>query len=307
MVARAPGEEVHSVQLYGVDPAVMALAVRILVEETGVDHIDLNFGCPAPKVTRKGGGAALPAHPVLFARVVRAAVRAAGTVPVTVKMRKGLDDATPTAVEAALIAAEEGVAAVSLHARTAEQRYAGAADWSAIAELKDAVKAIPVLGNGDIWEAADAPEMMERTGCDGVVIGRGCLGRPWLFAALEGQVIAETLGLAIATMRRHASLLCERSGEEAGMRDFRKHTGWYLTGYPVGGEARRTLNQAATLGDLEGVLSTLDPDLVLPAEARRLPRGHTDGPKPVALPAGWLANRMDPTPPHGADVLVSGG
>ena len=188
MVARAPGEPTHSVQLYGVDPAVMARAVGILVDEIGVDHVDLNFGCPAPKVTRKGGGAALPAHRVLYRRVVGAATRAAGAVPVTVKMRLGLDRATPTALEAARIAEDEGAAAVALHARTAEQRYAGAADWEAIAEIKAEISSIPVLGNGDIWEPADALAMQARTGCDGVVIGRGCLGRPWLFAGLQAAL-----------------------------------------------------------------------------------------------------------------------
>jgi nifR3 family TIM-barrel protein len=325
MVARAPGEPIHSVQLYGVDPAVVDVAVRILVDEIGVDHVDLNFGCPAPKVTRKGGGAALPAHPVLYRRVVLAAVRAAGAVPVTIKMRSGLDQSTPTARQAALIAEGEGVAAVALHARTAEQRYSGPADWGAIAELKEAISSIPILGNGDVWEAADALAMQDHTGCDGVVIGRGCLGRPWLFAELAAALVpdrpdppvpirpyladdgAPLLGAVAAVMGEHARLLADYLGEPAGLRDFRKHTGWYLTGYPVGADIRRNLASVATLTDLERLLGRLDPGLSLPAAARRLPRGHTDGPRPVALPDRWLENRDDPTPPAGAELGVSGG
>jgi len=318
MVAGAPGEQPQSVQLYGVDPAVMDAAVHILVDEVGVDHVDLNFGCPAPKVTRKGGGAALPAHPVLYRRVVRAAVGAAGAVPVTVKMRMGLDASTPTAVEAALIAESEGAAAVSLHARTAEQRYAGPADWDAIGELKAAIASIPVLGNGDIWEAADALEMQQRTGCDGVVIGRGCLGRPWIFAELQAAFSTSApaaaplpgeprLRAVAAVMARHAALLAADVGEQPAMRDFRKHTGWYLTGYPIGAEMRRCLSAVSTMAELRDLLDRLDHDTALPDAARRMPRGHTDGPRPVALPDRWLETRDDPSPPVGADVLVSGG
>jgi nifR3 family TIM-barrel protein len=317
MVARAPGEHIHSVQLYGVDPAVMDGAVRILVDEIGVDHLDLNFGCPAPKVTRKGGGAALPAHPVLFRRVVRAAVEAAGSVPVTVKMRLGLDDHTVTAFDAAAIAEDEGAAAVALHARTAEQRYSGRARWEAIAEMKSMITSIPVLGNGDIWEAADAVEMRRLTGCDGVVVGRGCLGRPWLFARLQ-RALAEpdrehgladpTAGEVAAVMLRHARILAADVGEQPAARDFRKHTGWYMAGYPVGPEIRRRLAEMSSLAELEATLGRIDPKMGLPPSARRLPRGHTDGPRPVALPDGWLERPDDPNPPaSGGDEAVSGG
>jgi nifR3 family TIM-barrel protein len=300
---------------------VVAEAVGILVDEIGVDHVDLNFGCPAPKVTRKGGGAALPAHPVLYRGVVAAAVRAAGPVPVTVKMRMGLDRANPTAERAALIAEEEGVAAVALHARTAEQRYAGPAEWSAVAGLKDVVTSIPILGNGDIWEPADAVAMQERTGCDGVVIGRGCLGRPWIFSDLTAALSAGRadgpgpsgprwpllLGSVATVMAEHARLLAAYLGEQAGVRDFRKHTGWYLTGFPVGGEIRRRLASVAGLSELQDLLAGLDPDLSLPEGASRLPRGHAGGPRPVALPHRWLETRNDPTPPAGADLGGSGG
>lgn len=313
MASRGPGEEVHSVQLYGVDPAVVGAAVAALVDEQGADHIDLNFGCPAPKVTRKGGGAALPAHPVLFRRVIGAAVRAAGPVPVTIKMRTGLDAAHRTAVEAARIAEGEGVAAIALHARTAEQRYAGPARWDDIAELRGAIRSVPVLGNGDIWEAADALEMQAQTGCDGVVVGRGCLGRPWLFADLEaayrgaGDAWQPDLGQVASVMIRHLRLLADHLGSDAAVRDFRKHVGWYLTGFPVGASARRRLTEVTTQESFEAELAALEPGLTRPAETARWPRGHTDGPRPVALPEGWLDRPLDPEPPIGADLLVSGG
>jgi nifR3 family TIM-barrel protein len=315
MAAFDDDEACRSIQLYGVDPAVVGEAVRRLVEGAGVDHVDLNFGCPAPKVTRKGGGSALPLHPVLFARLVGAAVGAAGAVPVTVKMRIGVDDAHRTSVAAGLAAEAEGAAAVALHARSAEQLYAGSADWTAIAELKQAVRTIPVLGNGDIWEAADALRMVEATACDGVVVGRGCLGRPWLFRdladAFSGRPVAPppALGEVVQVLGLHARLLCDLLGEAAGCRDVRKHVGWYLTGYPVGGERRRRLAQVASLAELDAVLGELDPAITLPPGAERMPRGHANGPRRVHLPDRWLSTLDDPRPPAGADAfsVVSGG
>lgn len=313
MLAPAQGEPVRSVQIYGVDPAVVGAAVRRLVDDIGVDHVDINFGCPAAKVTRKGGGAALPLHRVLFRSVVRAAVGAAGSVPVTIKMRIGLDDEHQTYLDAGRAAAGEGVAAVALHARTAYQHYAGQADWGAIAALKEAVADVPVLGNGDIWEAADARAMMEATGCDGVVIGRGCLGRPWLFADLADLFAGRAprphtqLGEVASVMRTHADLLAEHLGPERAVRDFRKHTGWYLTGFPVGAAVRAALSQISSLAELGALLDGLDPGLVLPDVARRMARGHTNGPRPVALPDRWLDDIDDPTPPAGADSFNSGG
>ena len=313
MIGFRADETVRSVQLYGVDPAVVARAVDRLVAEAGVDHIDLNFGCPAPKVTKKGGGAALPLHPRLFAAVVGGAVRHAGAVPVTVKMRIGTDDGHRTSVASGLIAEGEGAAAVTLHARTAEQLYSGQADWAAIAELKAAVTTVPVLGNGDIWEGDDALAMMAATGCDGVVIGRGCLGRPWLFAELADVFAGRRprphppLGAVAETIGRHARMLVEDHGEHLAMRELRKHIGWYLTGFAVGGSARRDLALVSSLAELDERLGALDPGLTLPADARRLPRGHTNGPRPVALPPGWLDDPDDPRPPTGADAFVSGG
>jgi len=313
MASFAPDEPVRSVQLCGVDPRVMGAAVRRLVEEIGVDHIDLNFGCPAGKVTRQGAGAALPVRRSLFRAIVGAAVRSSGPTPVTVKMRVGIDDEHTTFIDAGRIAEDEGVAAVTLHARTAEQLYSGSADWDAIAELKKAVTSIPVLGNGDIWEASDALAMVAATGCDGVVVGRGCLGRPWLFRDLADAFAGAPrrappgLGEVTTTMCDHAELLCDAFGEDLGIRQFRKHSGWYLTGFPVGSAVRRSLAQATTLAEVRGLVDALDPELPFPEAALRMARGHTNGPRPVRLPAGWLDSVNDPSPPEGGDILVSGG
>ncbi len=313
MVAFDPDESPRSVQVYGVDPRVVGEAVRILVGDHGAEHVDLNVGCPAAKVTRKGGGSALPVRRALFASIVRAAVEAAGPVPFTVKMRLGLDDAHLTYLDAARMAEDEGAAAVSLHARTAEQLYSGEADWSTIARLKQAVTTIPVLGNGDVLEAGDALAMQTETGCDGVVIGRGCLGRPWLFRdladAYAGRPVRPhpTLGEVAAVLNRHAELLVEVLGPERGVRDVRKHTGWYLAGYPIGGEARRGLSQVASQAELAARLDRLDPGLVLHPGSERTVRGHTNGPRRVPVPTGWFDGLDDPTPPVGAGAVVSGG
>jgi nifR3 family TIM-barrel protein len=319
MLMFGPDEDLHSIQLYGVDPDVIGRAVITLVEDVGVDHIDLNMGCPVPKVTKLGGGAALPMHGVLFAGIVSRAVRAAGTIPVTVKMRMGVDDDTLTYVNSGRIAADEGAAAVALHARTAEQLYSGHADWSAIAHLKSVVTTVPVLGNGDIWLAEDGIDMMRETGCDGIVVGRGCLGKPWLFRdladAFAGRPVQPppALGDVVTVMRRHVRLLVDTKADELiGVRDFRKHVGWYLAGYPVGGSARRDLAQTSSIAELDALLDALlervGPGAPLPPENVRIARGHTQGPRRVTLPEGWRESALDPTPPPTeADVLVSGG
>jgi nifR3 family TIM-barrel protein len=313
MASFGDDEKVRSVQLSSVDPTVMGRAVARLVDEIGVDHIDLNFGCPAGKVTRQGAGAALPVHRTLYRDIVRAAVTSAGTVPVTVKLRIGIDADHVTYLESGRIAESEGVAAVTLHARTAEQLYSGSADWGAIASLKQAVATIPVLGNGDLWEASDALAMMASTGCDGVVVGRGCLGRPWLFrdlaAALRGRPVPDppTLGQICSMMLVHLDLLCGLFGENLGVRQFRKHSGWYLTGFPVGPRVRRSLATASSVPEVVALLDGLDPDAAFPPESLRMARGHTNGPRPVHLPDRWLDTVDDPTPPAGGDLLVSGG
>lgn len=330
MVEFAPDESPRSLQLYGSDPEMLARAVTRLGDAGAVDHIDMNFGCPVAKVTRKGGGAAVPAKPRLLRAIMRAAVRAAEPygIPVTAKFRIGIDEDLITHLTTGRIAEEEGIAAVALHARTAEQHYSGNARWDAIAELKAAVTSIPVLGNGDIWTAQDAVEMMKRTGCDGVVIGRGCLGRPWLFgdlvAAFEGRDVAppRSLGFVVDVMKRHVRALDGHFGADLsprdgcttsrGVRDFRKHVSWYLTGYPVGGEIRHQLATAHSVADidalLDGMVARYGADLHVVAGGESLRRGKTGGPIRVALPEGYRDNLDDMTVPDDDSVMaVSGG
>jgi len=295
LITHHPSETTRSIQLYGVDPKTVSEAVTMLVAEDRADHIDLNFGCPVPKVTRKGGGAALPWKLGLFRQIVEAAVTAAGDVPVTVKMRKGIDSDHLTYLEAGRAAAGAGVASIALHARTAAEFYSGHADWSAIEKLKQTITDTPILGNGDIWSADDALRMVSETGCDGVVVGRGCLGRPWLFgdlaAAFRGETVkAEpTLGRVSATFRRHAELLTEFfESEERACRDIRKHVAWYFKGYPVGGDLRARLASVESLAMLDDLLGTLDGDQPYPGEGAEGPRGRAGTPKKPSLPERWL-------------------
>lgn len=318
-------ESPRSLQLYGSDPRTLGEAIRRLAGAGAVDHIDMNFGCPAQKVTRKGGGAAVPAKPNLLRAIMRSAVEAATPygVPVTAKFRMGIDDSIITYLDTGRIAEEEGIASVALHARTAEQHYSGDARWEAIAALKSTVSSIPVLGNGDIWTADDAIRMMRDTGCDGVVIGRGCLGRPWLFgdivAAMRGETVPESrrLGDVVTVMAEHVRLLSEHfgtddSGIDRGVRDFRKHTSWYLTGFPVGGEVRARLSTSSTVGEVDDVLGELvakhGADLGVVEGGERIRRGKTNGPIRVVLPDGYLTRLDDLTVPDDDDVMaLSGG
>jgi len=316
MATFGANESPRSLQIYGSDPAIIGEAVRLLCSQDRVDHIDLNFGCPAQKVTRRGGGAAVPVKPNLLRAILRAVVTGASPygIPVTAKFRMGIHDELLTFIRTGQIAEEEGVAAIALHARTAQQHYAGTANWDAIAELKAAVTEIPVLGNGDIWEAADALKMVEHTNCDGVVIGRGCLGRPWLFghlvAAFNGEPVPESppLGFVGQQMADHCRLLADHLGEDHAVRDFRKHTSWYLTGYPVGGEARGNFSKINSLAELDHLIAALDPTLVVVPGGERIRRGHTNGPIRVVLPDGYLDDLNDATPPDDGHVMaLSGG
>jgi len=297
-----PGERPRSVQLYGADPVDLREAARQLVQD-GVQHIDLNFGCPVPKVTRHGGGSAIPVKPRLMARLLRAAVDGAGAVPVTVKVRKGIDEALLTFLDAGRVAESEGAAAIGLHARTAAQLYAGEADWTAIAALKAAVR-IPVLGNGDVWECWDALRMMRQSGCDGVIVGRGCLRRPWLFAELAAVFDGREpppqppLGHVVDVMRRHARLLVDFFGPDIGVRQMRKWCGWYLTGFRNSAPARAALSRIRTLEEMDAILAGLDHDEPFPLHTVRANRVKDSRVQHrVALPNRYLETRDDDTPP----------
>jgi nifR3 family TIM-barrel protein len=310
-----PDERPRSLQLYGVDPWYVGEAVKRLVGEGRVDHVDMNFGCPVRKVTRKGGGAAIPYRRILLRNIVRSAVAAAGEVPVTIKFRLGIDDAHLTFLDAGRIGQDEGCRAVGLHARTAAQLYDGHARWDAIAELKQQL-AIPVLGNGDIWEAGDALRMMRATGCDGVIVGRGCLGRPWLFRDLADVFAGREpddpprLGGVVAVMLEHARLLSEWLGERPALRSFRRHATWYTKGFRGSGLLRARLMQVESLAELAGLLADLDPLEPFPATAMRVSRGKRAGTQAVSLPAGYLDRPDDATPPlfdAESDAMAEGG
>ena len=316
MLAFADIETTRSVQLYGVDPGYVGQAVEILAGEYGVAHVDLNFGCPVPKVTRRGGGAALPWKRGLLRAILRSAVAAAEPygIPITMKTRKGIDDDHLTYLDAGRIAEDSGVAAIALHGRTAAQHYSGVADWDAIATLKQAVATIPVLGNGDIWEASDALRMVEQTGVDGVVVGRGCLGRPWLFRDLaaafggERNTALPTLGEVSAVMRRHAELLARLMGEDRGLRDMRKHMAWYLKGFTVGSQTRSALGLVESMAQLNTLLATLDPDQPFPVAELGTPRGRQGTERTVALPDKWLEDTDGVSEDlMAAEIGISGG
>lgn len=308
LISHHESEDIRSIQLYGVDPKTVAQAVKMLVDEDRADHIDLNFGCPVPKVTRKGGGAALPWKRDLFSSIVQAAVKAAGEIPLTVKMRKGIDANHLTYLDAGKAARDAGVTAIALHGRTASDYYSGTADWNAIADLREALPDVQVLGNGDIWSAEDAIRMMRQTGVDGVVIGRGCLGRPWLFGDLQQAFdeyqrdpnsnaainpIQPTLGEVAQAFRRHAELLIEFfENEDHGCRDIRKHVSWYFKGYPVGGDFRDQLHRVQSLSHMDDILGTLDWSTPYPGELAEGPRGRLGGAKTCSLPENWLDSQV---------------
>lgn len=298
LISHHESEVPRSIQLYGVDPDTVAEAVTMLVAEDRCDHIDLNFGCPVAKVTRKGGGAALPWKIGLFRAIVERAVRAAGAIPVTVKMRKGIDSDHLTYLEAGRVAEGAGVASIALHARTAAQFYSGHADWDAIGTLKQTVTSVPVLGNGDIWSAEDAVRMVAQTDCDGVVVGRGCLGRPWLFGDLQAAFRSDELRIrpglreVALAFRRHAGLLVEFFGDElAACRDIRKHVAWYFKGYPIGGDLRAQLAAVESVGQIDDLLGSLDDSEGYPGDAAEGHRGRGGGPQRTSLPEGWLDSR----------------
>ena len=296
----APSEKIRSLQLYGVNPAIVEQAARIVVDEHMADHVDLNFGCPVPKVTRRGGGSALPWKTDLFTELISRVVRVCepANIPVTAKIRVGIDHEHETFLQAGHIAQEEGCAAVTLHARTTAEYYGGHSDWSRIAQLKQAVD-IPVFGNGDIWGADDALAMVEQTGCDGVAIGRGCQGRPWLFADIKHAFAGSaercnpTLGEVCRVIMRHAELLAEfyDGDERMAVHDLRKHIAWYLKGFPVGGSTRKSFMECESLDDVRHQIDRLDPSVRFPERVVDKPRGRVRFAKKVHLPYGWLDSR----------------
>ena len=310
------GESPRSVQLYAVDPIVLGKAVDLLGSEDLADHIDLNFGCPVPKVTRRGGGAALPFKRRLFSAIVESAVKTASKygIPVTVKMRVGIDSNHHTFLESAKSAADLGVTWVALHARTAAQLYEGRSDWNKITELVEHLSNtdVPVLGNGDIWSGEDAVKMMSQTGCAGVVVGRGCLGRPWLFADLVSSINGENkrvnpnLFEVRKIMLRHGQLLVEYfENEDRAMRDIRKHMAWYLKGFSVPREIRSSLGMVDSLKQMEELLSGVE-DQPYPQAVGDGPRGRTSHGREVKLPDGWL-NDPDELATISIDDAISGG
>jgi len=309
-----PDESPRSLQLYGIDPHFVGEAVRRLVGEGRIDHLDLNFGCPVRKVTRKGGGAAIPAKPRLLASIVRAAVKAAEEVPVTVKFRMGIDDEHLNFLESGRIAESEGCVGVTLHARTAAQLYDGQARWHAIGELKQTLTSIPVFGNGDIWVAEDALRMVQETGCDGVAVGRGCLGRPWLFRDLDDTFAGRepqtppTFGEVADLMIEHAQMLVDWFGERQAIISFRKHNGWYTRGFQSSARLRDRLMRVQLLSELEEALATINRQEPFPEHGHLVRRGKRSGTQKVVLPHGFWDDPDDPTPPDSAaEQPISGG
>ena len=308
-----PGESPRSLQLYGSDPHYIAEAVKRLVGEGRIDHLDMNFGCPVPKVTRRGGGAAIPLKPRLLQGIVRAAVSNAGSIPVTIKFRIGVNEKLLTYLTAGRIGQEEGCAAVGLHARTAAQLYHGQADWDTIANLKQSVS-IPVLGNGDLWEAEDALRMMRQTGCDGVIVGRGCLGRPWLFRDLadvfDGRETSNPPGFGevLEIMFRHARMMADWFGERLGLVSFRRHASWYTKGFRMTSELRAGMMRVESMEDLNRLFESAERQQPFPPAAMRVIRGKSSGmQKKVSLPLGYLNDLDDATPLDGADEDMGDG
>lgn len=309
LISHHESETPRSVQLYSVDAKTVGQAAQMIADEDLADHIDLNFGCPVPKVTRRGGGSALPWKSELFEAIVSATVRGAGDLPVTVKMRKGIDGDHLTFIEAAKAAEAAGAKAVTLHGRTTFDNYSGHADWGAISKLKDAITSIPIFGNGDIWQAEDALRMVAETGVDGVTVGRGCLGRPWLFGdlanAFNGSDERHRPGVSevAAAFRRHAELLIEFFGDEdRGCRDLRKHVAWYFKGYGIGGDNRRRLAAVSSLEEIDEILTGLDHTIGYDAIGVEGQRGRAGSARRPILPEHWLENR-ELTPEQRANLI----
>ena len=246
-----------NMQIFGSEPDVMAEGARIM-QACGAQIIDINMGCPVPKVVNNGEGSALMRNPELAAEIVSAMVKAVD-VPVTVKFRKGWDDASVNAVEFARRMEAAGASAIAVHGRTRMQYYSGKADWNIIGQVKEAVT-VPVIGNGDIFVPEDGKAMLEQTNCDGIMLGRGALGRPWLYRQMTeylrtgGYEGEPTLEQRRQVITHHAQLICEEKGERVAMKEMRKHIAWYYKGLPGAARMRDAINTVATMEDLEHLL-----------------------------------------------------
>lgn len=257
-----PMEKPCAVQIFGSEPDVMADMARRLNEYEDIAIIDINMGCPAPKIVKNGEGSALSLKPDLVARIVEAVAKASDK-PVTIKFRKGFDDDHINAVEMGKIAENNGAAAVTVHGRTREQYYAGKADWDIIKAVKEEVKTIPVIGNGDIFEPEDAVNMLKYTGCDAVMIGRGCQGNPFIFKRTlhyikTGELLPEpTWEERLDMAERHMDMLTDYKGEVTGIREMRKNLGWYIKGLPHSAEMRVKINATTGRENMRAVINEM--------------------------------------------------
>ncbi len=252
-----PKERPVAVQLFGSDPEILG-AMAKKIEPYPIDIIDVNMGCPAPKIVKNGEGSCLMKTPELVGKIVKSLVESQSK-PVTIKFRKGFDDDHINAVEIAKIAEANGASAVAVHGRTREQYYSGKADWDIIKQVKEAVN-IPVIGNGDVFTPQDAKNLLEYTGCDALMVGRGAQGNPWIFQRIlhylqTGEILPEPTGEErVEKALRHAQMLIDYKGEYIGVREMRKHMAWYMKGLPGAAELRGKLNYAETMEQLEELL-----------------------------------------------------